>query len=364
MQKLLYIGHSYHNKTKSTQFLQNIFKEKYEIVKFDYDPYTDTMDKFKELQCQKFDVVILFQIMPSIIKLKEIIAFDYIAFFPMYDGIPPLNDPIWYEYKDCNIINFSKTLHDKCKQKGLSSYYIQYFPKPKDSIEDWGDEKSVFLWQRIERINPSTVEKIIGFKNINKFYHHQSSDPGHKIIETPEKYKNKVIITTWFETVAKLEQCISKSAIYIAPRKYEGIGMSFLDAMAMGRCVIAPNYPTMNEYIQNGKNGFLYNLKIPRRIKIKNILQIQKATLEFIKSGYQQWEANKYKILDWIISDVEQNRNIKLIEKHFAYCDVQKKKINISITYLTTKNTSTSISYYLFGFLPIYKKQKSEEVNK
>ena len=31
MKKLLYIGHAYHNKTKSTQFLKEMFAQKYEI---------------------------------------------------------------------------------------------------------------------------------------------------------------------------------------------------------------------------------------------------------------------------------------------------------------------------------------------
>lgn len=73
-----------------------------------------------------------------------------------------------------------------------------------------------------------------------------------------------------------MQQYIQKSALYFAPRKYEGIGMSFLEAMASGRCVIAPDYPTMNEYIKNGETGYLYNFKRPQKIKFDDIKNSKK----------------------------------------------------------------------------------------
>jgi glycosyltransferase involved in cell wall biosynthesis len=44
----------------------------------------------------------------------------------------------------------------------------------------------------------------------------------------------------------------------MAPRRYEGIGMAFLEAMAMEMCVVAENQSTANEYILSGKNVILY----------------------------------------------------------------------------------------------------------
>ena len=48
---------------------------------------------------------------------------------------------------------------------------------------------------------------------------------------------------------------LSRCNIFIAPRLYEGIGLTFLEAMANGMVVLSPNSPTMNEYIQNNING-------------------------------------------------------------------------------------------------------------
>ena len=48
---------------------------------------------------------------------------------------------------------------------------------------------------------------------------------------------------------------LSKCNIFIVPRLYEGIGLTFLEAMASGMVVLSSNFPTMNEYIQNNING-------------------------------------------------------------------------------------------------------------
>ena len=350
MKKLLFIGHAFHNKTKSSQFIQDLLETKYEITKFFFDPYMDTMEKFAQLKGQKFDIVVLWQIMPDISKLKEFTSFDKIAFFPMYDGVPKLSDPIWNEYRECNIINFSKTLHNECKKYGLSSYYIQYFPKPKEILNE-GNEKSVFLWQRIEKVNPKIIEKTLGAENVEYLYHHQVPDPEQKLVLPSKEFDGKVKTSTWFDTREDMDKYIQECAIYYAPRKYEGIGMSFLEAMAMGRCVIAPDYPTMNEYIKNGVNGYLYNLKFPQKIKIKNIRQIQQNTHEYIKNGYIEWENNKYKILDWIESDAQLNSNEKLMNSKLNI----KKSKKISITLLKKIYTKNYVIFYLFGLIPIFK---------
>ena len=86
--------------------------------------------------------------------------------------------------------------------------------------------------------------------------------------------------------------------------------MSFLEAMAMGRAVIAPNQATMNEYIKNGENGYLYELNKPRELRFGNVREVQKNCLNFMKSGYDNWLQNKNKILVW----VEESANPNMIK--------------------------------------------------
>lgn len=349
-QKLLYIGHSYHNKTKSTQFLKDMLAEQYEVETFDFDPYTDNINThFMSLKGQSFDVVVIFQIMPHLNELKKVINFKKSAFFPMYDGVPGRDNPIWFEYKDTQIINFSKTLHEELKKIGFSSHYIQYFPRPIDT-KNMGKTNSVFFWQRINQINANLVAKLLAKTKISHLHFHKAIDPNHQI--TMPDMNCRITFSEWFETREEMQAKMQESALYIAPRLYEGIGMSFLEAMAMGRCVIAPNNPTMNEYIEDGKNGFLYDWQNPQPLEIKRIRTIQKNTLQYIKDGYAKWEKEKYKILDWLIADLETDE--KKIEKHYA----EKMKITIYklfsfIPILKSKRTSCSLKFYLFGFLPL-----------
>ena len=90
--------------------------------------------------------------------------------------------------------------------------------------------------------------------------------------------------------------------------------MSFLEAMAMGRCVIAPDNPTMNEYIEHGKTGYLYNLSDIKMLRLKNIRQIQKNAIDYMIEGQKQWNEQKYKIFDWIEEPVKSGRlNMRLM---------------------------------------------------
>ncbi len=352
MKKLLYIGHAYHNKTKSTAFLKEMFAKYYDVETFDFDPYKDDMSKhFLPLKGKKYDVVVIFQIMPELDKLKKYIKFKHCAFFPMYDGVPPRDNSIWYQYRNVNIINFSKTLHDELKLLGFSSFYFQFFPKPIE-ITDQGDEKSIFFWQRINAININTLEKLIDFKGIKHIHFHHAIDPKHTFVEPSDKIAKKATHSTWFETREDMQKQMQKSAVYIAPRAFEGIGMSFLEAMSMGRCVIAPNNPTMNEYIVNGENGILYDLNNPMPIDLSDIRGIQKRTEKFIKDGYEKWESEKWKIIDVLTHKPVINKS-KLNNKYLQKPDFDNLYNLFGILpIMRIVGHNWHKAYKLFGFLP------------
>ena len=339
MKKLLFIGHEFHKKTKSSDFLPKLLAEKYEVETFYINPYKISETDFTHITGKTFDLLILWQVMPSLEGLRKYIRFKQCAFFPMYDNTKTLNSHLWNEYKNCNIINFSKAFHKTCQDGGLSSYYIQYFPKPAEIIDE-GDEKSIFFWQRSDKITTRTLEKVIDTKGIETVYLHKSIDPKNKFIPPSKNLERKVVYSSWFDTKEDMQKYIQKSALYFAPRRYEGIGMSFLEAMASGRCVIAPDYPTMNEYIKNGETGFLYNYKKPELLTILNVREIQKNTAEYIKLGYEKWEKEKYKIFDYIES--EPVTNTELLNKHI---------------FIRNENT------LLFGFIPAKIKETHNEIN-
>lgn len=346
MKQLLFIDHEFHKKTKSADFIKDLLALRYNVECFYINP--PEKYSFKNLAHKEYDVLILWQVMPSLKELRKFIRFKHCAFFPMYDMTKTLNSPLWSEYVECNIINFAKDFHITCINGGLSSYYIQYFPKPQD-ITEYGDEASVFFWQRSEKITTKTLEKVIEADKIKKLFLHKNTDPKNKFIPPTKQWQEKVIYSSWFDTKEEMQQYIQKSALYFAPRKYEGIGMSFLEAMASGRCVIAPDYPTMNEYIKNGETGYLYNFKRPQKIKFDDIRKIQKNSLDYIKHGYAKWQKEKYSILDYIekapVIDME-----KIKENIFIR---NEKCMLFSLFPAKVKETQNYTKYEIFNFIPL-----------
>lgn len=344
--KLLYIHHAYHNKTKSNHFLRELLQSQYEVEFFSFDPYHKKFS-VESLKNKKSDVLVLFQIMPSIQDINNFIEYEHGVFFPMFDGVPQRKDLLWYEYKDFHIINFSRTLHEELTALGFDSHYFQYFPTPADNF-NFGDDKSVFFWQRINQINIETLASVLVTDELKHIHLHKAVDPLQVFIEPSIKLAEKCSFSDWFEKKEELNTVIEQSALYFAPRILEGIGMSFLEAMAMGRCVIAPDNPTMNEYIVHNETGFLYDFSEPQRIRLGNVREIQKNAYEYIKKGYQKWEKDKFKILDVIESPVNQKVNSNSFVKPLKFG-------NHTVPFISVLNYGYKKKYSLFNKILLFK---------
>ena len=296
--KIVYIGHSYHNKTKSTTFLIDYLKEFYDVKVILDESWLGKPFPDLSFIDESYLGVIFFQLLPP----KEIvqnIKNDNIICFPMYDHLGRLDFADWSGYENLKMINFSSTMHGQLKAWGFDSMYVQFFPKSDEFIP--GDNRKVFFWQRLSHININTIVKL--FINLDlKIHIHKAVGPGHEYIPPNKAVEKKFSITysDWFDTKAEMLDVIKQKGIYVAPREFEGIGMSFLEAMAMGKAVIAVDNPTMNEYIKDGVNGYLFDLKNIKKIDLSNIEQVQKNSFEFMKNGYYKWEEDKHKIIDFI----------------------------------------------------------------
>ena len=98
--------------------------------------------------------------------------------------------------------------------------------------------------------------------------------------------------THWFADHQQLQDLLTHQKVFIAPRLAEGIGMSFLEAMAMGCAVIAQDDATMNEYIVHGKTGILVdwskdNTGARTRFDLESLgIQARK----FIEDGFTRYQ--------------------------------------------------------------------------
>lgn len=301
--KILYIGHSYHGKTKSTQFLIEYLKENFDVEEILDESWMGKPFPNLEFVDESYLSVIFFQNLPSP-EIVNNLRCKNIIFFPMYDGSWGHDKSYWQKYKSLKIMNFSSSLHEKLVRFGMNSKYIQYFPKP--SKFSAGKKNSIFFWQRLTHININTLEQILPDNNKFKIHLHKAIDPEQKLV-LPTKTQAKkydVSYSRWYSTRAKLQDKIKESSIYIAPREYEGIGLSYLEAMAMGKAVVAVDNPTMNEYIKDNVTGYLFDLHNPREINLDNWKAVQKNTYEYMKDGYEKWLENKKQIIEHIYEEL------------------------------------------------------------
>lgn len=302
-QTLLFIGHDFHRHTKSNRFILDLIEEKFEIELCSIVPdYGENGTWLTNLQRKHYDVVLCWQVMPSIETLKQFCSFDFGVFFPMadyyYRAQKDVSAPIWQEYQDFQIISFSRKMHEELIANGFSSHYFQYFPEPASKFCE-GDADAVFFWQRVSHINIYTVLTLLKDYSIRHLHIHKALDPGETYIPLPYEYQGamNVSYSSWFESKEDMLKCMDESALYVAARYCEGIGMSFLEAMAHGRCVIAPDETTFNEYIEDGKTGFLFIPSNPQPLKKEEIRKIQKNAYEFIRKGYREWATKRKEIV-------------------------------------------------------------------
>lgn len=307
MDTVLYIGHSFHQKTKSSGFLLEQLKASFDVTELYLDSQEQPIGEGTKVQGTHFDILVIWQIMPDVQEMRKHFTWERGVFFPMYDhfldtgGLYPM---VWKDYADFTIICFSRKLHEELTASGFDAKYIKYFPQPKP-VDEWGREDGVFFWQRRDLPSLQTLMAVAEPLHIRHIHLHQVPDPGFRSTQLPMGFSDiQMTSTQWFEKKEDMFREIGKYAYYMAPRLYEGIGLSFLDAMSMGRCVIAPNTPTMNEYIADGVNGILYSCegsthKVPRKTISLDVRTLQANAYHTIEQGYKEWMINRYKIIEW-----------------------------------------------------------------
>lgn len=340
-ENIAYIGSESHNKTLSTKFLIDYLKEFYNVDVFcNYDCLHNNDFNYK--------AVIFFQCVPDKNVLDKMTCTN-IIYFPMYDQIKDWSFAKWYNYKNCKIFNFCKHTHDKLSKWGFNSIYLQYFPEPKEFNP--GNHNEILFWQRKEEININNIKKLFQ-KDINfKMHIHSAVDPTYDFIKPTkiDEYQFHITYSNWFDTKEEMMNLLAQKQIYIAPRIDEGIGMSFLEAMAQGKAVVANDAPTMNEYIQNDVTGYLFDYKKPEAIDFSQIDRIQLNAWEYCKAGYDKWSKDKIKIIEFIQSP-QKSAKIDVLKRIF-YCFT-----NLNIRDIVRFKLGKNGYLCMFGFWVVDKK--------
>jgi len=321
--KAAFIDHSFHKKTKATQFLIELLSKEYDIETI-WDESWEGGDSISVnyLNENNFHTIFFFQILPPLSYLKQLNCKN-LVWFPMYDQEGGKHYTSYIPYLDLNlkIFSFSKKLYENLKKACPNCYYYKYHLKPVDVPSTDNNSKRVFFWVRTSHITWSTVKKLLGRNDIETVIMKLTPDPNFKIDipseEDIDKY-NIQLIDHWLDK-EEYNKLLSSCNIFISPRQSEGIGMSFIEALSRGMCVIACDNPTMNEYIIHGKNGLLYDLQNPKELDISNLDEICKNAVKIAKEDYDSWEKSKHKILIDLTKPDKKLTSMKLLYLKAAY---------------------------------------------
>ena len=75
--------------------------------------------------------------------------------------------------------------------------------------------------------------------------------------------------------------------VIIAPRVFEGVGMTFVESLIRGCAVFFCNQPTINEYIIHKNNGYLFSNR--KTGVIDRLLGRQTNPYKIIRESDQDW---------------------------------------------------------------------------
>jgi hypothetical protein len=251
-------------KTGSDRFLIDLLTSHSETHVLRRTEDGDTLDHSSMISFRP-DAMIYFAKPPSLSRHLFSIPARQKVFVPMFDGftntyVARSRLKRWFlKLARVKFISFSKAIHDMVRHWGMHSVHCRYFPDAqvrRDKSYTSSSPYRIFLWQRCADISPARIVQLLGPAQIKEIVWKPeqafAKDPASRQIP------NLRIIDHWLQT-DELADELAQADFIVAPRKEEGIGMSFLHGLAAGTPVIAFDSSTMNEYVIDGVNGHLFD---------------------------------------------------------------------------------------------------------
>lgn len=305
--KIGFIDHSYHYKTASPLFFLDLLRQMGPVkVMWDSQWNGGKPPALTMINREKFDILVLWQIMiyhdPE--KLKKLNCKN-ILIVPMYDDIHADPDQLFLRFRDFRFISFCENLHQRFGRLGILSKYVKFYIDPGSLPYHPDPYKGLkgFFWQRTNDIAWGHIRKLIEGSDFKSFHLHLALDPiwYRETLPTEEEMeKYHITITRWFDKKEDYLSVLSQANVFFVPRLYEGIGMPVIEAMAMGMLVVAPDHPTMNEYIAHGRNGLLYDMQDLKPLDFSSIESMAaQARLDGL-SGFADWKKSARELSDFI----------------------------------------------------------------
>ena len=288
-----FLTHPHHRYTQSFDWIQQAIGHPMRILHGDKATLREYLPS---LQRQPPKLLILFQ-------LENLAAwashFCPVLVFPMHDLTRMTPDAYLASLREVEWISFSRGLHQRLSGLGLSSRHLQYAPDPNGFPEvSWQQGPRAYFWERMPaELDDRAVRQTLGALGVESLEVRRLEDA---LFSCGKKTAKEGAERSWQGREAYLRS-LAGFNVYVAPRRHEGIGMAFLEAMAMGMCVVAENHPTANEYILSGQNGILYGgdrerIYPPRQVELAELARMGREARETIRLIHGEWLTKKIEI--------------------------------------------------------------------
>jgi hypothetical protein len=235
-----------------------------------------------------------------------------VVYIPMFDqfglsqGPPTDLSAFWRPFRGSKVLSFSAPVHMLASGFGVASHFVRYFPEIPTSPPRRAEGLFGFVWLRRQReVNWDVVRALIGDTQFDAVHLHLVGDPGFPPVQPPppedvETYN--ITTSTWFQRRSDLDEVVTNANVYFAPRGAEGIGQTFLEALARGQCVVATDQPTMSEYIVHGVNGLLYDLRSPAPLDFSEVSQLGGEARRGMVAGRARWEESEELLVEFVLT--------------------------------------------------------------
>jgi hypothetical protein len=208
----------------------------------------------------------------------------------MYDG-ESFNYGFWKQLAalQVRLISFSGRMHQHARRFGIESLPVQYFADPSPYPRRSREEKAtVFFWDRGD-LPHDVIARLFVPDQVSRFIYRGIL--GRKATEPSLLARNYRMEYVPSQLLPRDEyvRLVEAADVYVAPRRKEGIGLTFLEALAMGKCIVAYDDATMNEYITHGLNGFLFSDNGPFPLDLRKIRSMRAEIDKLRSDGYARW---------------------------------------------------------------------------
>jgi hypothetical protein len=302
--RLVYVGHSHHLKTGSVEFLTSLLAAHFEFVRVADESWQAGRPALTagRINAEQPDIVVFFQLILAPRELRRLQCRN-IVWIPMHDNVRYRSSRYRrYAASGLKSLHFSAATETFFSRLGYETLRVQYFP-PAGAVRMPPAEPQLFFWVRRKELSWPLLKTLLGDFRPARIVLRHEPDPGYEPPELPSpadvaEYKIDVH-RGWMER-ASYAQLVAACQLFMAPRLLEGIGQAMLEAMAHGLAIIAPDAPTMNEYVRDGQNGYLYDPQRPSPLRFDRWRELARRAQADVDAGHRQWLASEAAVLDYV----------------------------------------------------------------